>query len=265
MFPSWLHALSIASLALGFACAAVAIVDLRRHPPHMAIMGVVWPATALFAGPAVLWLYFRYGRLNTHAAMMHAKHSGAEPPAGVCRAVADTRKDKKASPRAGSMSGTPFPIKVAKGALHCGSGCVLGDIIAEWLLFLMPAVAVWFGWHTLFGDKMYAAWTLDYILAFLFGIAFQYFTIKPMRDLSPAEGLVASLKADTLSLTAWQIGMYGFMAFAQFYLFGQLLGHRAEADTPEFWFVMQIAMVCGFATSYPVNWWLVRAGLKEAM
>jgi hypothetical protein len=24
-------------------------------------------------------------------------------------------------------------------------------------------------------------------------------------------------------------------------------------------------MICGFLTSYPVNWWLIRAGIKEAM
>jgi hypothetical protein len=29
--------------------------------------------------------------------------------------------------------------------------------------------------------------------------------------------------------------------------------------------MMQIAMLCGFVTSYPVNWWLVRSGIKEAM
>ena len=29
--------------------------------------------------------------------------------------------------------------------------------------------------------------------------------------------------------------------------------------------MMQIAMLCGFATSYPVNWWLIRAGIKERM
>jgi hypothetical protein len=40
------------------------------------------------------------------------------------------------------------------------------------------------------------------------------------------EGLIAALKADTLSLTAWQVGMYGFMVFAQFYLFSRLLGLR---------------------------------------
>jgi hypothetical protein len=34
---------------------------------------------------------------------------------------------------------------------------------------------------------------------------------------------------------------------------------------PVFWFMTQIAMVCGFATAYPVNWLLLRRGIKEAM
>jgi hypothetical protein len=29
--------------------------------------------------------------------------------------------------------------------------------------------------------------------------------------------------------------------------------------------MMQIAMLFGFATSYPINWWLIRAGIKEQM
>ena len=37
-----------------------------------------------------------------------------------------------------------------------------------------------------------------------------------MRGLSPGAGIVAALKADTLSLISWQVGMYGFMALAQF-------------------------------------------------
>jgi len=32
-----------------------------------------------------------------------------------------------------------------------------------------------------------------------------------------------------------------------------------------FWFMMQIVMLCGFGTSYPVNWWLLRSGIKEKM
>ena len=59
--------------------------------------------------------------------------------------------------------------------------------------------------------------------------------------------------------------MYGFMAIAAFGIFQSGLGVRLATDTPEFWFMMQIAMLCGFATAYPVNWWLIRAGLKEGM
>jgi hypothetical protein len=29
--------------------------------------------------------------------------------------------------------------------------------------------------------------------------------------------------------------------------------------------MMQIAMLCGFLTSYPVNWWPLRSGIKEMM
>ena len=37
-----------------------------------------------------------------------------------------------------------------------------------------------------------------------------------------------------------------------------MLGAQLETATVEFWFMMQIAMLCGFATAYPVNWWLIR-------
>ena len=153
-----------------------------------------------------------------------------------------------------SKTQTPFRVMVANGALHCGSGCALGDILAEWLVFLAPSGAVWFGWRSVFGEKMFATWIVDYLFAYAFGIVLQYFTIKPMRNLSVGQGIWAAVKADTLSLTAWQVGMYGFMAFASFYLSGTLLGARLTTDTTEFWFMMQIAMLCGFVTSYPMNW-----------
>jgi len=50
---------------------------------------------------------------------------------------------------------TPFPIMVAHGALHCGSGCTLGYILAEWLVFAFPAIAVGFGWQSIFSEKMF--------------------------------------------------------------------------------------------------------------
>ena len=44
------------------------------------------------------------------------------------------------------------------------------------------------------------------------------------------------MKADTLSLTAWQVGMYGFMALAYFIIFRQGFETDLETDTVEFWF-----------------------------
>jgi hypothetical protein len=236
--------IAILAVLAGFACALAIAVHVAGHPQHMWIMNVVWPVTALFGTGLSLWLYFRYGTLATKEKMHAAKQQGQDPP---------------------SRRETPFPAMVAKGAAHCGSGCCLGDIAAEWLAFSVPVVAVWFGWHGIFSEKIFAVWVLDFVFAFVLGVAFQYFTIAPMRHLGPVQGLWQALKADALSLSAWQLGMYGFMAFAHFYLFKELLGVKLEVNTPEFWFMMQLAMLCGFATSYPVNWWLIRSGVKEKM
>jgi hypothetical protein len=146
----------------------------------------------------------------------------------------------------------PFFIAVGLAATHCGAGCSLGDIVAEWFVIAVPLA--------LFGQKVFGTWTLDFSLAFLFGIAFQYFTIKPMKKLSVGSALIAAVKADSLSLTAWQLGMYGWMAFVIFVWFGEI-----PKTNPVFWFMMQIAMFAGFSTSYPANWWLLKKGIKERM
>lgn len=234
MIPLWLHLLSWAALLLGGGCAAFIAADVMRHPQKMAVMNVVWPTTALFGSVLTLWAYRRYGRLKS-------KDAGDKDP------------------------DIAFPIIVAKGALHCGSGCMIGDILAETLGFVIPPVLVAFGWHWLFDEKIFATWGLDFVFAFALGIVFQYFAIVPMRKLPLWAGLSAAFKADTLSLCAWQVGMYGFMAVAQFLLFRPLLHVRLEPNSAEFWFVMQIAMCAGFATAYPVNWWLISAGIKEKM
>lgn len=244
MVPDWLHWISIASLITGFVCCAIIAWDEYRDPQHMWIMNVVWPVVALFGCVVALWAYFAYGKLAAHSKMQPAIAKGQTPP---------------------SKKRTPFAIMVAKGTSHCGCGCTLGDIIAEWLLFLVPAIAVWFGWKVVFADKIFAAWVVDYIFALIIGIAFQYFTIKPMRHLSIGRGIVQAIKADVLSLSSWQIGMYGFMAIAHFWIFASILDVKLEVNSFEFWFMMQISMWCGFATAYPVNWWLVETGVKEKM
>ena len=237
--------------------------DVWRHPQRMWIMNLVWPITALFGTVLWLWFYFRIGRLgsqNLGSQNLGSQNLGSENLGSqdAVRAPASNGGD-------GSRRSKPFAAMVAEAASHCGSGCTLGDICAEWLAFAFPWLAVALGWQSIFPEKLFAVWVLDFIFAFGFGIVFQYFTIVPMRDLGVAEGIWAAIKADTLSLSAWQIGMYGFMAVAYFWIFRGLLGAELKVNSAEFWFAMQIAMIFGFLTSYPVNWWLLKAEIKEKM
>jgi hypothetical protein len=69
---------------------------------------------------------------------------------------------------------------IAVGASHCGAGCTLGDIIAEFGVFALGA--------TVAGAALWAETMGDYLLAVTLGLAFQYFAITPMRGLSFRKG-----------------------------------------------------------------------------
>lgn len=74
------------------------------------------------------------------------------------------------------------------------------------------------------------------------------------------QAVVHALKADFLSLTAWQAGMYAWMAVVIWVLFRET-GLSKMSWT--FWFMMQTAMFVGFLAALPMNVWLIRKGVKK--
>jgi hypothetical protein len=211
------------SIVLSILSALVIAIDiLRGRRQKMAVMNFVWPITGLYFGPVALWAYWMFRR---------AAFPGQSVP-----------------PKQDS-----FWKKVFVGDSHCGAGCTLGDFIGEWIVFLSGL--------TLAGSTLWADYLADFLLAYLFGIVFQYFAIAPMRKLSGWPGIKAAMKADTISLVAFEVGMFAWMAFSGNFLFHP----RPEPTRIVYWFSMQIAMAVGFATAFPANWWLIRAGWKEAM
>jgi Domain of unknown function (DUF4396) len=144
--------------------------------------------------------------------------------------------------------------QTAVATSHCGAGCTLGDIIAEFSLFALGL--------TFFDSILYTSFAADLLLAWLPGVAFQYFTIKPMRSLSPAQALLAAVKADTLSILAFEVGLFGWMALTYFVFFPN---PHLKPTQPLFWLMMQIGMVIGYCTPYPMTRLLVQRWLKEAM
>lgn len=115
----------------------------------------------------------------------------------------------------------------------------------------------------LLGFALPVEYPFDYVLALSWGILFQYYVIQPMRHLSVGEGLKLAAKADFLALSAFEIGLFGWMAIMQLVLFPA--PHHLPTDTAAFWFLMQVGMLLGFITTYPVNWWLIRHGIKDIM
>jgi len=228
---TWLVWSSWAALALAFASAAVILFDIygRGNRQRMGVMEAVWPVTALYAGPIAVWAYRRFGRPMSPRWLAR---SGREEP-----------------------SGKPSWATTGVGVSHCGAGCTLGDVIAAFAVF-------WLG-ITIAGTAFWAELIGDYVLAVLLGLLFQFFAIAPMRGLGLVAGIKAAAKADILSLTAFEVGLFGWMALMHFVLF--LAPHHLHPDSPVYWFLMQIGMCIGFATSWPANVWLIRRGTKEAM
>jgi Domain of unknown function (DUF4396) len=149
------------------------------------------------------------------------------------------------------LSGSEFPAVTPKSSL-IGSGCTLGDILAEW--------GVFFTGFTLLGSLLWGSYLADFLLAYLLGIVFQYFSIAPMRNISGWPALKAALQADTISLIAFEVGLFAFM----FWRHHHFEPHLLPSD-PRYWFLMQVGMIIGFFTSFPAIWWLIRQGWKEAM
>jgi hypothetical protein len=223
-----LKVVSVGSLLLSLLSAIVVAADIRNgHRQNMAIMNWVWPITTIWAGPLGLWAYFRFGRAPANKPALRVK----------------TQKKSRA----------PSWQVITVGDLHCAAGCTVGDVAGEWLVFLTGV--------TVAGSLLWTDYLTDFVLAYTAGIVFQYFAIAPMRELFGWPGIMAAIKADTVSLIAFEIGMFSWMAFSHEILFEPSL----KPTDPAYWFMMQIAMAVGFITAYPANMWLIRKGIKESM
>jgi hypothetical protein len=226
--PTWLTVLAWISLAGAIVCAGLVAVDIfaRRYRQHVWIMNVVWPLTALYAGPLGWLAYQRWGRLNSPRYRHEAGVSGHYP----------------------------FSVSVGISDTHCGAGCALGDLIGEWVLFAVGA--------TIAGVGLWPEYIADFALALVFGVGFQYLAIVPMRHLGFRDGVIAALKSDTLSVITFEIGLFGWMALMFFVFFTH---PHLQPDHAAYWFLMQIGMILGFLTAYPANRWLITHGIKEGM
>src|SRR4051794_4146179 len=204
----------------------------------MAIMDLAFPLTALYMGPLALWGYFARGRRMSRKRMhMHA--------AGTSESDRDSW------------------WQVSLSDSHCGAGCVLGDIVGEWIVW---ATAWTIGATAALGPE----YILDLPLAWIFGILFQYFVIAPLRhQVGQLAPLGDAIKSDTLSVLSFEVGLFeqhgghGERATAQ--LRAGPPASRASAATPVSVIVRTVVVRSGTASRRAAVFWMPMATARSTI
>jgi uncharacterized protein DUF4396 len=229
MPPTWLTVIAWISLGVAVMTSAAILFDIfvAGHRQQMGVMEAVYPLTALYLGPLVLLLYWRWAR-NTE---------------NLYNRVRPVERER------------PRWVTIAIEVSHCGSGCTLGDLIAEWTIYALAL--------TVAGRSLFAEYIGDFTLALALGVVFQYLAIAPMRGLGLGEGLKAAVRADFVSLTFFEIGLFAWMALMAIVFFPA--PYHLMPSAPAYWMLMQVGMIVGFLTAWPANVWLLNRGIKVAM
>jgi Domain of unknown function (DUF4396) len=138
--------------------------------------------------------------------------------------------------------------QVLGSTMHCvagdGVGILAGAIIAS-LFHFREATDI----------------ALEYALGFGFGWSiFQALFMRGMAGGSYRRALFSAFIPELLSMNCLMAGMVPVMTLAMANTPGS-----HDPSRPIFWFIMSMALLVGFITAYPMNWWLVSRHMKHGM
>jgi hypothetical protein len=137
--------------------------------------------------------------------------------------------------------------QVTGSTMHCVAGDGLGILFAA-------AVTSRLGLPT------WADLLAEYAVGFLFGwTIFQALFMRSMAGGDYGSSLRMTFLPELVSMNAVMAGMAALSTPWLQHLMGPGPAH------PAFWFVISLSLTLGFVVAYPMNWWLVAAGLKHGM
>ena len=213
-------------IVIGIVSTLIITIDIVKHPQkEMPIMNLVWPINGLWAGIFGVWAYFTIGKHRKMNDMdmskmkdMDMKNMDMSKTSSMDMKNMSMKGMDKESTSKGKYSS--FWQGVVADTLHCGAGCSLADLIGPWIFLVLP--------FTIFNNPTFGEWVLEYFLALLTGVTFQYAAISPMLNKKGPKIWLRALKIDFLSLTSWQIGMYGWMALVIFVFYRKISANNTR-------------------------------------
>ncbi len=223
--PTWLTVVSWVFIGLGLLCAAVILYDVFGRGYRQSI-------GAMEAVWPITAIYF--GPLALLAYYRWGRPQSKE-----------WQEEHGEPPRKSLLA------EAATGATPCGTASFLGHLLAVPLVVFLGL--------TIAGRGIWPMIILIAVLALPLLLAFEYFSSTvPGRSLSSGKGLGVALLIAAVTVLAFDVGMGGWMLPVHFVL-------MFPPTEIAFWFVMQLGLVLGLATTYPVVLWLVGRGTKEAV
>lgn len=156
--------------------------------------------------------------------------------------------DKEPKPGTHEEFIKPMWKQALGSTLHCAAGDATGVIVAAFVTGL-------------YGTPMGFDLIVEYVAGFTFGLfIFQALFMKSMYG-SYKEALKKTILPEWLSMNTMMAGMFPAMVYL-------MMGRDMRAMDPRefvFWGAMSLSIGVGVLTAYPINWWLVRKGLKHGL
>lgn len=138
--------------------------------------------------------------------------------------------------------------QVLGSTMHCAAGDGIGIIVGA---AIGAALTLTF----------WPDFLLEYVLGFSFGWAFfQAFAMRDMAGGDYVKSLKMTFLPEFLSMNCLMAGM---MLVSMFWMPAVDGGH--DPAQPQFWFIMSMSLIAGFAFAFPMNWWLVSNHMKHGM
>lgn len=225
--PDWLTPFSWLYITLALLSAAAIAFDIYAHHHRHTTIAVelVWVTSALYLGPFALLLYVRHGR-------------------GLQQ---DSRnRTENGTAMTGERAGLPTVVAGLPG----GGASAIAHLIGVPLVLASGL--------TIAGIDLWVMIIVIGLLATLLLFAYERGASRPRgadggrSGRGPALSVGAAAVAAALTVLAFDIGMGGWMLLLHFNEF------MPPADEGSFWFLMQVGIVLGLLTAYPVVSWLTR-------
>jgi hypothetical protein len=142
----------------------------------------------------------------------------------------------------------PLWKQTVGSTIHCLAGDATG-VIAAVIVTSFFSLPMWF-------DSL-----VEYVVGFAFGLlVFQALFMKDMLGGSYFDAVKGTWLAEFLSMNAVMAGMIPVMIIPMTRDMSAM-----EPTSVRFWGIMSLATLVGAVLAFPVNWWLVKNGLKHGM